>query len=66
MSLIRVSDSCETFVYDELQRLTSSSVQQNGSFVGSVAQSYDGEDNLLGKGSNVYAYAGTVSPRCAL
>jgi RHS repeat-associated protein len=56
----------ETFGYDELQRLTSSSVQQNGSPVGSVAQSYDGEGNLLGKGSNVYAYAGTVSARCAL
>lgn len=55
----------ETFGYDELQRLTSSSVYQNGGLVGSVSQSYDGEGNLLSKGAAGYTYGGAVSVRCA-
>ena len=33
----------ESFAYDELQRLTGSSVQQNGVTAGSVAYTYDGD-----------------------
>jgi RHS repeat-associated protein len=55
----------ETFGYDELQRLLSGSVQQNGSTIGTVAQSYDGEGNVLTKGGTSYAYAGTTAGRCA-
>ncbi|WP_257385551.1 RHS repeat-associated core domain-containing protein [Tahibacter caeni] len=56
----------ETFAYDELQRLTGSSVQQNGVVAGSTAYTYDGEGNVLTKAGVAYTYAGSISSRCAL
>jgi RHS repeat-associated protein len=55
----------ETFSYDELQRLLGNSISWNGSVVGSAAQTYDGEGNVLTKGGSSYVYARSTAGRCA-
>ncbi|MDC8011242.1 RHS repeat-associated core domain-containing protein [Tahibacter soli] len=55
----------ETFAYDELQRLTSSTFTRNGATTGTSAQTYDGEGNILTKSGRNYAYSGSTAGTCA-